>query len=232
MKIAIVQPYFFPYLGYFQLINEVDQFVVYDDVNFMKKKWINRNNILIKGKPNFFVVPLKKISQNKLIKDVEIDSSSNWKTKTLKKVEMAYQKAPHFKKAFYLIENVVNQNQTHISKLAFKSLQEICNYLDITTYLKPSSVIYENSHLKSQDRIIDICNKENADHYINPIGGINLYSEESFLKHKIHLSFLKPGIVSYTQFKQKFVPHLSILDTIMFNDVGTIHNLLKSFQLI
>jgi hypothetical protein len=232
MKIAIIQPYFLPYLGYFQIINAVDRFVAYDDVNFMKKKWINRNNILIAGQPNFFVVPLKKISQNKLIKDIEIALDLNWKSKILKKVETAYRKAPYFQKAFDLFENIVNQNHTQISELAFESISAICNYLNISTQLIPSSTIYKNSHLKNQDRIIDICVKENADHYINPIGGIELYSKESFLNYRIRLNFLKSEQISYRQFKHTFVPHLSTLDIIMFNDVETIHSFLKRFQLI
>ncbi len=232
MKIAIVQPYFLPYIGYFQLINAVDHFIVYDDVNFMKKKWINRNNVLVSGQPNFFVVPLKKISQNKLIKDVEIAVDLNWKTKILKKIEIAYRKAPHFQKAFDLFESIVNQNQTHISRLAFTSLKKICSYLNIQTDLTPSSTIYKNSHLKGQDRIIDICKNENASCYINPIGGTSLYSKEKFLNHQIQLNFLKPELIVYQQFKNEFVPHLSILDTIMFNDVEAIHNFLKRFQLI
>ncbi len=232
MKIAIIQPYFLPYLGYFQLINTVDKFVTYDDVNFMKKKWINRNNILIAGQPSFFVIPLKKISQNKRIKDIEIALDLNWKIKILKKVEMAYRKAPHFQEAFDLLENIVTQGHTHISELAFTGIQKICNYLHISTHLIPSSTIYENSHLKSQNRIIDICLKENADHYINPIGGIELYSKESFLNHGIRLNFLSSELITYRQFKDKFVPHLSILDIIMFNDVETIHNFLSRFKLL
>jgi hypothetical protein len=231
MKIAIIQPYFLPYIGYFQLINAVDQFVIYDDVNFMKKKWINRNNILIAKQPSFFVVPLKKISQNKLIKDVEIANDLNWKSKILKKVEIAYKKAPYFQKVFDLFESIINQNHILISELAFTSLKEVCLYLKISTQLISSSTIYRNSHLKSQDRIIDICKKEGADHYINPIGGIDLYSKESFLNHQIQLNFLKSDLIAYQQFKNEFVPYLSILDIIMFNDVEAIHNFLKCFQL-
>jgi len=232
MKIAIVQPYLFPYIGYFQLINAVDQFIVYDDVNFMKKKWINRNNILIASQSKFFIIPLKKVSQNNLIKDVEIAVDLNWKSKILKKIEMPYRKAPYFQKVFDLFEKIINQNHTHISKLAFTSLKEICDYLNIQTHLIPSSTIYKNSHLGSQERIIDICKKENADQYINPIGGANLYSKEQFSHHQIQLNFLKPELIIYRQFKNEFVPHLSILDTIMFNDAETVHNFLKRCQLI
>jgi hypothetical protein len=232
MKIAIVQPYLFPYIGYFQLINAVDRFVVYDDVNFMKKKWINRNNILIANQPNFFIIPLKKVSQNKLIKDVEIAVDLNWKSKIVKKIEMSYRKAPYFQKAFDLFEKIINQNQTHISNLAITSLKEVCSYLNIQTHLTPSSTIYKNSHLGSQERIIDICKKENADHYINPIGGADLYSKEHFVYHQIQLNFLKSELIIYRQFKNEFVPHLSILDTIMFNDAEAVHNFLKRYQLI
>ncbi len=232
MKIAIVQPYFLPYLGYFQLINAVDRFVIYDDVNYMKKKWINRNSILIANRPNFFIVPLKKLSQNKLIKDIEIAFDLNWKSKILKKVELAYRKAPYFQRAFDLFEDIVKQNHTHISELAYSSLKKVSAYLNISTQLIPSSTIYGNSNLKSQNRIIDICIKEKADRYINPIGGIDLYSQESFLSHQIRLNFLQSEPIAYPQFKSEFVPHLSILDTIMFNDVATVQKFLNNYKLI
>ena len=232
MKVAIVQPYFLPYLAYFQLLNIVDQFIIYDDVNFMKKKWINRNNILINGEPKFFTIPLKKVSQNKYIKDIEIVDDLDWKSKFLRKVELAYKKAPHYQKSFDLLEKIINQKHSHISELAFSSLKELCNHLNIQTKIKPSATVYNNSQLKGQDRIIDICKKEGASHYINPIGGTSLYSKESFSRSQIQLNFLKPDFISYRQFKNKFIPNLSILDTIMFNDLESIHNFLKCFKLI
>ena len=149
-----------------------------------------------------------------------------------KKIELAYRKAPYFQNGFELFKKIVDQNHIYISELAFTSLKEVCNYLNISTQLIPSSTIYDNSHLRGEHRILDICKKEEMDHYINPIGGTELYSKELFLSQKIELNFLKPESITYCQFKDPFVPHLSILDIIMFNDIETIHNLLKRFQLV
>lgn len=105
MKIAVMQPYLFPYIGYFQLLNAVDMFVVFDDVNFIKKGWINRNNILVNRQKYLFTVPLKDASQNKLIKEVQI-ADDGWQEKFLKTVAQSYKKAEFFDEAFALIEKL------------------------------------------------------------------------------------------------------------------------------
>ena len=156
MKIGIIQPYFFPYMGYFQLMNVVDKFVIFDDVNFMKKKWINRNQILIGGQPSFITVPLKKVSQNKLILEIEIANDPKWKSRLLNTIRSAYGRAPVFKPVYSIIEDLLSINHTHISKLAADSLKIVCKYLNIRTCFVESSTIYKNAHLKSQERILDI----------------------------------------------------------------------------
>lgn len=233
MNIAILQPYFFPYMAYFQLIHAVDKFIFFDDVNFMKKKWINRNQILISGKPCYFIVPLKKISQNKLIRDVEIVGDEKWKMKILRSMELSYRRAPFFQTGFELIETVLGQNHTHISLLAISSIKTVCSYLEIPTEFVDSSAGYLNTGLKAQERILDICRQEQASGYMNPIGGVDLYSKEVFQKHKIRLNFLKTdAAITYPQFKNDFVPYLSIIDLIMFNDLETIQCFLKKFQTV
>ncbi|MFQ5716990.1 MAG: WbqC family protein [Nitrospinales bacterium] len=232
MKLAIVQPYLFPYIGYFQLINAVDKFVVYDDVHFMKKRWINRNNILIGGKPSFFTVPLKKVSQNKLIKDVEIVDGSKWRPKILRSVELAYKRAPCFQQAYSLVEEVLLRDETHISKLAAASLKAVSRFLDIDTKFVDSSTFYKNPDLKSQERILDICKQEAADWYFNPVGGTELYSREKFSEENIRLNFIKTLPIEYKQYKNDFVPSLSIIDALMFNPKETVREFLNQYELI
>lgn len=232
MKIAIVQPYFFPYIGYYQLINAVDKFIVYDDVNFMKKRWINRNHILIGGEPRFITVPLKKVSQNKLIKDVEIDNDSKWKQKILRSIELAYKKTPMHDTVFPLIQRVIHSEETHISRLATLSLKTVAEYLGFDTDFVDSSTVYENSPLKAQDRILDICRQESADAYINPIGGTELYSREDFLNNKVRLNFLKPSAIEYPQYHHAFVSPLSIIDVLMFNARERVREFLEQYTLV
>ncbi|QOG03800.1 WbqC family protein [Flavobacterium sp. MDT1-60] len=232
MKVAIMQPYFFPYIGYFQLINAVDTFVIYDDVNFIKKGWINRNNILVNKKQFLFSIDLKGASQNRLINEIEIDENSHWKADLLKTIRFAYAKAPFFENVFPIIKNIVEHNEINVSKLIVYSLQKICNFLSIETEILISSDLNKNKYLKSQNKIIEICKKLDATTYINAIGGLTLYDEELFLKNNISLSFIKSNPVNYSQFKEVFIPHLSIIDVMMFNSPERIKDFLNQCELI
>lgn len=232
MTIAIMQPYIFPYIGYFQLINAVDKFIIYDDVNFINKGWINRNNILVGGQAHLFTIPLKDASQNKLINEVGLLIDESWRKKFLKTIQQSYQKAPNYQKVCVLIEEIVNLKSESIGELTLEALRKVCNYLDITTEIIPSSSIYNNKELKGPDRILDICKKEGASSYINPIGGIELYDKQQFADEGISLHFIKSKPVSYPQFKNAFVPWLSIIDIMMFNDVNEVGTLLKEYELI
>ncbi|WP_439559428.1 WbqC family protein [Dyadobacter sp.] len=232
MTIAIMQPYIFPYIGYFQLINAVDKFIIYDDVNYINKGWINRNNILVSGKPHLFTIPLKDASQNKLINEVELLKTEAWQKKLLKTIQQSYQKAPYYQKAFDLIEEIVNLDVRTIYELTLYALQRTCAYMEIDTEIIPSSTIYNNTHLKGQDRILDICKQEGARHYINPIGGMELYDKSKFEGEGIKLDFIKSLPSPYIQFKNAFVPWLSIIDILMFNNPEEIRAQLKAHELI
>ncbi len=227
-----MQPYLFPYIGYFQLINFVDKFVIYDDVNYIKKGWINRNRILTNDKENLFTVPLKKASQNKLIKDIEISDEKKSTNHLSETIFRSYKKAPFFDEAFGLISEILNSGEKTIAKFNFLSLKKLCAYLAIETNIIESSSVYSNSNLKQQERIIDICKKENADHYINLSGGRDLYSTEIFKSHEIKLNFMKSSCISYKQFNNEFKDSLSIIDVLMFNSKSKIMEFLGEYELI
>lgn len=234
MKLAIMQPYLFPYIGYYQLINLVDKFVVYDDVNFIKQGWINRNSILVNGKPYLFTVPLENQSSFSKINKTQIHSKFYpiWKKKFLKTIEQNYNKAPNFKEVFPLIQSTFDIESNSLSALATHSLKIVANYIGITTVFEDSSAIYQNQDLSSQSRVLDICEKEKASVYINPIGGLELYSENDFVQHNIKLHFLKSETINYQQLGSEFVPNLSIIDVLMFNDINTIKGFLTNYELI
>jgi hypothetical protein len=232
MTIAIMQPYIFPYIGYFQLINAVDKFIIYDDVNFINKGWINRNNILVGGKPHMFTIPLKDASQNKLINEVSMLKSDPWRKKFLKTLQQSYQKAPNYQKVFILIEEIVNFDPETIHEFTLHALQKTCAFMGIETEIVPSSRIYDNTNLKGPDRILDICRQEKATHYINPVGGMELYDKNVFENEGIRLNFLKSVLSPYSQFQNAFVPWLSVLDILMFNDTEKVTTLLKDYELI
>ena len=230
-----MQPYFLPYIGYFQLINAVDKFVIYDDVNFIKGGWINRNNILINNRSSMFTVPLINASSFSKINDLKIhfDLYNLWKRKFIKSIHQSYKDAPYFTEIFDMIESVLAiENNVTISFFATKALREIVNYLKINTEIVESSSRYNNNHLKSYDRVLDICFRENATSYINPIGGHSLYDKLIFEENGIKLNFLQSKNYIYKQFNDDFIPWLSIIDVLMFNSIDSFKFILNNFELI
>ena len=232
MRLALMQPYLFPYIGYFQLVNAVEKFVVYDDVTFIKQGWINRNNILLNGKAFMFTVPLVNASSNTLICDTQISEKSNWRPKFLKTLVQAYKKAPGFEGAYGLLEEILAEPSESIASLATISLKKIAAHVGIQTEIQGSSKHYGNNHFTSQDRVIDICKLEGADNYINASGGRELYDSESFQQHGIRLNFIRPREVTYQQFNGEFVPWLSIIDVLMFNSPEKAKELIDNYELI
>lgn len=231
-SIAVMQPYVFPYIGYFQLINAVDTFVFYDDVNFIKKGWVNRNNILVNSMPSLITIPLIKASQNKTIKDIQVSNDKKVYQKLLKTIELAYSKAPYFKDVYPIVNKVIHSNYDSIASLAIESIKEIALYLDIRTEFKISSKDYfESKNLKREDRLIDICYKSNLTSYINANGGQEIYDKKYFKEKGIELNFLEPSIVEYKQLKNEFVPGLSIIDVAMFNSKRESVKLLNDYKL-
>ena len=228
MKIAIMQPYFLPYIGYWQLINAVDTFVIFDDVNFRKKSYIYRNFVLSSGFSSQINLELYGASQNKLINEIEISSNFD---KLLKTIFVNYKKAPFFDVIFPIIENCLFCREKTLSKFLGYLLLNLSKYLGINTNFIYSSDIDKNNSNKGQKKLIDICNILNATNYLNSINGINLYSKEKFKQNNIRLNFLETKFFEYSQFKNKFVPYLSIVDVMMFNNKQRIENLLQKYEL-
>ncbi len=231
-KVAIMQPYFLPYIGYFQLINAVDEFIIYDDVNYINKGWINRNNILVGNQASLFSIQLKEARQNKLIKEISLSDDQKWKAKLLKTIELNYKKAPNFSLIYPLLSEIILLDEVNLSAYIGNSLKKISNYLNITTKIIESSSVFDNQHLKAQARILDICKKSETQQYINPIGGVELYDKKSFESNDIKLNFIKTTPIEYAQFKLPFIPYLSVIDLLMFNSKEQINALLTQFELV
>lgn len=218
MKLGIMQPYFLPYVGYFQLINAVDKFVVYDNVKYTKKGWINRNRILVNGKDEYITLPLKKDSDSLNIGQRYLsDSFSLEKGKILRKIKQNYQKEVQYAEVYKLLEDIFNFEGTNLFQFIFNSLKIVCKYLDLDTEFLVSSSLSIDHELKSEEKVLAICKQLKAETYINPIGGVSLYSREEFKKNAINLKFLKTDPVFYSQSNAEFFPDLSILDVLMFN---------------
>lgn len=232
MKLAIMQPYFFPYIGYWQLINAVDRFVIYDDVNYIKGGWINRNRILINGRAAYITVPLHHSSPYKRICDISLQSSPGWRDKLVKMVETTYRKAPCFAETLPIIENIIRHESDNLSDYLGNQLQTLSVFLGISTEFVITSRGYENNNLSGQDRILDICKREGATAYINPQGGQSLYDHTNFTQNGLDLKFLIPSPIKYMQFGASQLPWLSIIDVMMFNSPNQLRNLLNQYELV
>jgi len=233
MTAAVMQPYFFPYIGYFQMIKAVDVFVFYDDVNYIKKGWINRNRILVKGKDKLFTIPLKDASQNKMINEVEIFLERPEVRKILETIKQNYKKAPFYQNVFPIIENVFSTEVSTIADLTILSIKSVNEYLGITTVLKRSSVDFADTKgLERAERLIAICKHTGAEKYINAVGGQELYTKEYFASQGIDLKFIKSEPIAYKQFDNEFVPWLSIIDVLMFNSVEEVQVILNKYLLV
>ncbi len=228
MKLAIMQPYFFPYLGYFQLIHAVDAFVVYDDVNYIKGGWINRNYILGNNGKQLMTLPLKGASSNKLINEIEAGD----RAKIVKTLRQNYCKARHFSEVFPMIESIMIQPQSNLEAFLGHQLLQVCNYLGLSPQWHFSSDLHKDNQLRGQDKVLAICAELGAKRYINVPGGKALYDRGAFENHDIKLSFIQPRPVSYRQFGQEFVPNLSIIDVLMFNSRDDCARLLSEYDLV
>lgn len=224
-----MQPYLFPYIGYFQLINAVDKFVVYDDVSYINRGWINRNNILVNNKKHLFTVVLDHSSPHKLINETTIKDNF---VDLLKTIRFSYIKAPYFQKIFSLLEGILTYQNRSLSHFIANSLITISNYLDIKTEFFISSAVDKDNSLKGKDKIFHICKILGAKKYLNAIGGIELYDKSDFAANNIELSFLSTKPIIYKQFNNEFIPMLSIIDVMMFNPQDKIREMLNAYELV
>lgn len=218
MKLAIMQPYIFPYIGYFQLINAVDKFIFLDDVNYINKGWINRNRIIVNGDIKYFCIPLEKASQNSLINEIKFAKSNDFFVKFKTTIIQNYKKARYFDNVMPIIDSVFdNYLEKSLSDVSSQSIKMICQYLGINVEFRSSSMMQEKKILKGQDRIIEICIKSGANDYYNLSGGKELYNRETFNKNNINLYFLENRFLEYKQNSKQFYPEVSIIDIVMHN---------------
>jgi hypothetical protein len=233
VKTAIMQPYFLPYIGYWQLINSVDEFIVYDNIEFTKKGWFNRNRMLEVDHDRLFTVPIKKDSDYLPVgKRFLSDDSEKEISKTLRIIESNYKKAPHFSNIYPIIKECFLFSDKNLFEYIFNSIKIICSYLGIDTELVISSDVAVDHSLKAEEKVIAICKARDTDTYINAIGGKELYDKQEFSKNGIDLKFIKSKNIEYKQLGNEFVPGLSIIDVMMFNDKEKIQHMLEEYELV
>jgi hypothetical protein len=252
MKIASMQPYVFPYLGYFQLIGAVNKLILYGRVKHRKQSWITRNYILDSGtgRPMLFVIPVDCVSSRASILDIRIKNEPDWRRKILKKIFLNYKRATHFDKVYPLLESIVHYRTEFLFQFNCHSIVGIAAYLKIPTPIsvdEPYLDELENrleertKHFPDFDekeyptktlRIIELCKREKADVYYNAIGGMDLYDKKHFERHGIQIGFLKSRPTIYKQYRNRFVPNLSIIDVMMFVEADEIKKMLSNYDII
>jgi hypothetical protein len=232
--IGIMQPYFLPYIGYFQLINMVDEFVMYDNIEFTKKGWIHRNRMLLNQADEYFTLPLKKDSDYLYVNQrVLADNFQDYRAKLLRKIEQNYKKAPYFNIFYPYLKEILDCKEINLFDYVLNSVKVVNQYLGINTPIIVSSDLPKDiTPLKSQEKVLEICKLLKADVYINSSGGVSLYQKDAFLANNINLKFFQTDNIVYKQFSNEFVSFLSILDVLMFNSKEEIQELLNSFHFI
>lgn len=227
-----MQPYFLPYIGYFQLIAAVDLFIVYDNIKYTKKGWINRNRLLQNGRDVMFSLPLKSGSDSLDVCERELAADFN-RDKLLNQLKGAYRRAPHFEQTFPLVEQIMRYEDTNLFRFLHHSIVNTCEHLGITTEIRISSEIAIDHGLTSQNKVLALCEAVGATTYINAIGGMELYSKEVFLEKGIELKFIRSLPFEYEQLGNEFVPWLSIIDVMMFNPIESIRKCITTnYELI
>lgn len=226
-----MQPYFLPYIGYWQLLSAVDRFIVYDNVQYTKKGWINRNRFLRQGGDALFTVPLKKGSDFLTI--VERSIADDFDSSDLVNgLTSAYRRAPFFGDAFPLIESIVTSAPRNLFEYLFNSIRMMSEWLGIGTPMIVSSTVAIDHALKGESKVLALCRSLEATHYVNAIGGRTMYSGESFSGQGIELKFIQTRPIVYRQFDHPFVANLSIVDVLMFNSRDAVREMLGAYDLV
>ena len=227
-----MQPYAFPYLGYFQLIAAVDRFVILDDVDFIKRGWINRNVLADRGGPVKFTIPVITPKRGQLICTMQLHDPDVHQRRLLTKIRHVYHNAPCYQRAFPTLEKAISYSGDDLAGYLHHSLAVLADYLAIETPFFRASQCHERASARGQERIIEICRAEGANIYINPEGGLDLYDSKAFRDAGIELKFLVHQPREHRQNAGEFIPRLSIIDTIMFNGPPELARLLKEFKLL
>jgi hypothetical protein len=231
MIVSIMQPYFFPYIGYFQLIYHCDLFVLLDDVQYIKRGWVNRNRILMNGEPLYVTLPVLyaprvlNINQRVYQLDKEIVK------RLIKRIEGAYRNAPYFQETMPLIGEILSFSDSNVAAFNANLICRIAQRLALETPVTLSSRLEKDATLRREERLIEICRVVGGSEYVNPSGEVDLYSAADFARRGITLRFLKPSISPYRQFAAPHVPNLSVIDALMFNSPEQMRSLLQEFSL-
>ncbi len=232
-----MQPYTFPYIGYFQLINYVDKWVVFDDTQYISKGWVNRNRILhpdSKKEWQYFTIPVKKHSRKSKIQDIEINTELNWKDELLGKLSHYKKKAPFYMETVDFLGDCISTNDYKLSEWTVHTLKSTCDYLDLSfDYSIFSKMDINTENIEhAGEWALRISDAIGVDEYVNPPSGYRIFKENEFLEKNIKLRFLKPNLTPYIQRRSSFTAGLSIIDVLICNDKNQIREMLMEHEIL
>ncbi|ULC60556.1 WbqC family protein [Flaviramulus sp. BrNp1-15] len=234
MKLGIMQPYFFPYLGYFSLIDATDFWVVFDEVQFIRHGWVERNRVQNSdGGWQYIKVPLVKAPRQNLIKDTFIRFNENWESKILAQLTCYKKKAPYYNQVINLLEKIFEKKNKDITSLNILVLKKVCEYIGMEfnyDVFSQTEMDFSSTIKKPGDWALQISKYYEASTYVNPYGGIDIFDRENFQKEGIGIKFLKNNLDIYNQRNKKFEPGLSIIDVLMFNSPKETKKLIESYK--
>lgn len=251
MKLAAMQPYFFPYIGYFQCIHAVDKYLIYDRLNYIYQGWVDRNRLVDKSGQIFYIRPaLKNASVSSLIAEIDLQPKQFWRNKLLKTLQLSYAKAPFYEETLALVTSILGYETESLADFNFFAIKAICEFLEIRTEVsndcdKFNDLEQSLSGMKEMmvkngeetvelkiTRAVQLCKIEGADMFVNAIGGVELYPSSFFKEQNVELKFIRTFPIRYQQFNNDFVPGLSIIDVLMHNGKAGTQQLLTQYELI
>ncbi len=214
MKVAIHQPQFFPYPGFFHKLTLADYFVIMDDVQY-DKRFTNRNRIDAPNGWIWITVPINKSHKFSPNNEVEINNKISWKNDHIKKIFGSYGKAPYFNNYKQYFEELYQKEWKNLFDFNFETLKKTIEWLGIKTKIIKESEL--NVTDTSSERLLKVCKAVGAETYISGIGGKNYLNEKLFEKNGVELLYQNYHFNEYPQrFSKPFFPNLSILD-LLFN---------------
>ena len=232
MKLGVMQPYFFPYLGYFDLINSVDHWIVADSVQYIRHGWINRNRIHHSQSDwKYIIAPVRKCPLGTPIHKIKT-VNSEWRMSILRSLHHYKKHAPFFKRTYELVEECLETKETSLAPLNVSILARTCSYLEIPfkwEYLSELDLPMDAANSPEELAIL-ISRTAGATEYINPPGGADLYNPEKFKQHGIDLRIKNIIDFQYNCSPYEFIPYLSIIDVLMWNTPHTIRKYLDSVR--
>jgi hypothetical protein len=231
MTLALMQPYAFPYLGYFQLMGAVDRFVLLDDVNYINAGWINRNRLMGSSGPLRFTLPIEGASQNRRLGELQLVSGPLWQDKLLRTIEQSYSRSPGFAHAWPVVEAVLRFPERRLTDWLRHSLERVCAALGVNTPMVSAAAVHPAGAARGQRRVVEICLREGATDYVNSDGGRALYTPDAFANEGVRLHFLTHHPRPYPQRGAAFVERLSIIDVMMSNPRCALPGLLGDYSI-